>query len=1123
MKQLLQNKTALLLLSFMSVFQLIQAQVIFEENFSYPVGSLLTNQGWSEHSGNGSNAIKVTASTISYAGYLSSGIGNEVELTKSGQDVNKTFDEKESGVIYVSFLTKISEASTSGDYFFHLGKTNIGTDFRARIFVKRNSSNKLAFGIAQSSTTPNYSGFNYNLNTTYLVVLKFHIVAGNSNDYSEIIINPALNGAEPGSGWIENSDNSGTDLGAIGTVALRQGSNSSGPVMRLDGIRVSSNWAGIAGTGTPPDLTVNPTSLSGFNYVVMSGPSAEQSFTVSGSGLSGNIIVAPPSTFEVSTGTGSSFVPTNPIQLVPSSGTVSNKTIYVRLKAGLPIGNYDNQIVSVSTSGASSQSVICNGKVDPLPEPTNHANSFTATATSKTQIVVQWNDAVPAAAGYLIKGSAVGFSSINAPNDGTAESNGFLVRNVAAGSESYTFTGLTADKDYYFQIYAYNGTGSNINYKTDPIAPQAQTTTFGNPKVVEVIVPKYIQGEREPNNQRVPFAYRLQLINLNPNTTYRYINQVVMSTDGEDFPGAANSIYVQPDNSFVRTVNASLSVPGNYGELTTDASGSYTGWFITEPTGNDRFLAGNELYVRLRLNNGNNGTSAVTFLTTTSPITVLGFSAAANSKNGTAVRAESDATPKNFVFLYDNANGNGRPLLGTSIETTGADYSATSIAPFYRQKVTGKNGAWGGILPNMNSNGVLRIEERALADGSIVNTKTSTNGMWGTTNTVNPRGGIDEVLVITMGQVPLTAMDDEATTLINEPITFDILANDIVGSSALNPSSLSFVAGSGPNPNTQGSFGLNAALGTVTFTPVNGFIGAVSIAYRLCDLNTFCDTATITVNVIVGLTNFYPALGPGTLAFEDLWPGKGDYDFNDLVIDYQFELTTNPANFIEQIKCTFTLQAFGASFENGFGFQLAGNIDPFDLTVSGYSLTENYITLEANGTEADQTKPTIIVFDNAFGLMPHPGMGIGVNTETNAPYVDPVTFTVLINFKPNTYTYNDIDIANFNPFLIVNKNRSVEIHLPNFAPTALADMGVFGTGEDSSDPNSGRFYLTDTNLSWAINIYEKFDYPIEKQEALWVYSKFAEWAMSGGAQFPDWYKNLSGYRNSSLIYVKPGR
>jgi hypothetical protein len=33
--------------------------------------------------------------------------------------------------------------------------------------------------------------------------------------------------------------------------------------------------------------------------------------------------------------------------------------------------------------------------------------------------------------------------------------------------------------------------------------------------------------------------------------------------------------------------------------------------------------------------------------------------------------------------------------------------------------------------------------------------------------------------------------------------------------------------------------------------------------------------------------NFYPSEdGFGTLAFEDLWPGKGDFDFNDMVIDY---------------------------------------------------------------------------------------------------------------------------------------------------------------------------------------------------------------------------------------------
>lgn len=184
MKQLLQNKTALLLLSFLSVFQFMQGQVLLEENFNYTEGSLLTNQGWTAHSGGGTNAIAVSASSISYAGYLSSGIGNEVELTKSGQDVHKTIDEKNSGVLYVSFLARVSEASEGGDYLFHLGKTNIGSDYRARIFVKRSTNNKLAFGIAQSSTTPNYSDFIYDLNITYLVVLKFHFVAGSGNDYS---------------------------------------------------------------------------------------------------------------------------------------------------------------------------------------------------------------------------------------------------------------------------------------------------------------------------------------------------------------------------------------------------------------------------------------------------------------------------------------------------------------------------------------------------------------------------------------------------------------------------------------------------------------------------------------------------------------------------------------------------------------------------------------------------------------------------------------------------------------------------------------------------------------------------------------------------------------------------
>jgi len=311
----------------------------------------------------------------------------------------------------------------------------------------------------------------------------------------------------------------------------------------------------------------------------------------------------------------------------------------------------------------------------------------------------------------------------------------------------------------------------------------------------------------------------------------------------------------------------------------------------------------------------------------------------------------------------------------------------------------------------------------------------------------------------------------------------------------------------------------------ILIDPVDGDI-SVTLNYVTIDNAGFESelpgqiTMPFTATIII-IENYYPALGFGTLAFEDLWPGKGDYDFNDLVIDYQFEITTDALNYVDQVKGTFIVKAFGASFENGFGFQFSSAIDPADLEVVGYELTENIITLETNGVEAGQAKPTIIVYDNVVAQMPHPGIGIGVNTDPIAPYVQPDTITITINFKPNTYSYNDLDISNFNPFLIVNKIRSHEVHLPNYLPTDLVDMSLFGQWEDASDLGNGKYYVTINNLPWAINIYESFDYPIEKQEILWVHLKFSEWAISSGAMFPDWYKNLTVYRNNSLIYQIP--
>lgn len=296
-----------------------------------------------------------------------------------------------------------------------------------------------------------------------------------------------------------------------------------------------------------------------------------------------------------------------------------------------------------------------------------------------------------------------------------------------------------------------------------------------------------------------------------------------------------------------------------------------------------------------------------------------------------------------------------------------------------------------------------------------------------------------------------------------------------------------------------------------TFFPLNT-LGASQTGSHggldmICLTGLFCEVENEVVNEY-----------SGTLAFEDLWPAKGDYDFNDLVVDYDFKTTSNTYNRVQKVDATFIIKAFGASYENGLGFQLSDAIDANDIEVTGYELSENYITLNSNGTEAGQSKPTIIVFDNACNQMPHAGTSVGVNTDPNAPYVTPDTLKLTITFPENKYSYNDLNIEGFNPFLIVNKDRSVEVHLPNQLPTDLANTELFGSESDASNPADGYYYMTDKKLPWALNICETFDYPIEKVEIIFAHLKFAEWAMSAGQIYPDWFKDIAGYRDNNNIY-----
>lgn len=275
------------------------SSMLLTEYFEYTTGSFLTDNGWVVHSGGTTNAFVVGESNLTYAGYAGSAQGKSVTFAATGQDVHRTFNSQTSGSVYAAFLTSIPGSSTGGEYPVHFGQTSIGSNFRARLFVKE-TDGKLAFGISKagSNTAAIFTDAVYNKNETYLIVLKYEVVEGASNDFTSFYVNP-VGPMEPASAAA--TDASGTDLSDVGSFALRQGS--SGPLLTISGLRIGTDYTEVVGDPEAPVVPPAPsnyaTTLSGLQEnppVVSNGTGTisavltGNSLAVSGtfSGLTGN-------------------------------------------------------------------------------------------------------------------------------------------------------------------------------------------------------------------------------------------------------------------------------------------------------------------------------------------------------------------------------------------------------------------------------------------------------------------------------------------------------------------------------------------------------------------------------------------------------------------------------------------------------------------------------------------------------------------------------------------------------------------------------------------------------------------------------------------------------------------
>jgi len=267
--------------------------------------------------------------------------------------------------------------------------------------------------------------------------------------------------------------------------------------------------------------------------------------------------------------------------------------------------------------------------------------------------------------------------------------------------------------------------------------------------------------------------------------------------------------------------------------------------------------------------------------------------------------------------------------------------------------------------------------------------------------------------------------------------------------------------------------------------------------------------------------NRFPATGFNTLLYEDLWPYTGDYDFNDLVLDYSFNTTTNATNNVAEIEYQFVPRAAGAGLKNGFAFQLDGIRPDKIVSVSGTKMSTGWSPLNGNGTEAANTaNANIIVFENAFKIFNNVATGGGwVNTYPAVEYHKADTIKVVVKFVANAISYQALKAAQFNPYLITDQTRGREVHLPDRLPSAKMDPKFFGLGADNSTISTGKYFKNKNNLPWALNITGSIPYPQEQVDFTKCYLNFVKWAGSAGTTNSDWYLNNPGFRDATKLYL----
>ena len=231
-----------------------------------------------------------------------------------------------------------------------------------------------------------------------------------------------------------------------------------------------------------------------------------------------------------------------------------------------------------------------------------------------------------------------------------------------------------------------------------------------------------------------------------------------------------------------------------------------------------------------------------------------------------------------------------------------------------------------------------------------------------------------------------------------------------------------------------------------------------------------------------------------TVAYEDMYPKQGDYDFNDLVVAYQVQFGLNANNQVVKITGNAYLMAKGAAFSHDWHLRIGlpdGVKSAVTCSTALSSAPSNPFPCNGVNPIASTGTADVTVFTDTGKIFPSQFTDyrkVFTNTLFGAAYLKGPRSTFSITLSQPVDLAN-IAAAPFDPYLYVRDTKQT-IQLLQVNP-AVKDAHGYPYG-----------LLMPSGWNW----------PYEKTDVRKTYAQFANFAATQGASSVNWYNLPAKYQ-----------